>query len=491
MRGLKRWFGIGFVALLGVAMLTVPVYDIAADVIESKSLLSAIIENAPLLTLSAIVLGGAGWLARSDWQESYVLTAVGWMAGVSAFAAGLLALVVGIQLFVQSDLKPIVIAADGVLVAATAGLLVGILAAQRKRAQEGQFEALFENVPNPVVAVKFVDGEAIVQRVNTAFIEMFGYDTETIIGESLESYIVPENQTFDPVERPEEAPTDQRGIWERETFRLETEDGRREFIRVTVPVTLGASERSYGIYIDITDQRQRRERLQVLGRTLRHDLRNKLQVISGMASSLETRLESENSEYASDIHDAATELLDISERTRRAEKLLTDERQRESTALVTTVEDAVASVTEDHDVDITTDLPDAAYADTVPAFSVAIEEILTNAVEHNDTDVPCVEISIAESLSGKYYDIRIADNGPGIDPREYEVIKGEREFSQIDHATGVGLWTAYWILRESGGELSFEANTPRGTIVTLRVPRTDENGGPTVEGTPSGMEAAD
>lgn len=75
---------------------------------------------------------------------------------------------------------------------------------------------------------------------------------------------------------------DEQEAWDSNVIELETVDGRREFIRLSAPVNHGPERDGYAIYIDVTAQRQRRERLRVLSRMLRHNIRNKLNVIQSI-----------------------------------------------------------------------------------------------------------------------------------------------------------------------------------------------------------------
>jgi signal transduction histidine kinase len=115
-------------------------------------------------------------------------------------------------------------------------------------------------------------------------------------------------------------------------------------------------------------------------------------------------------------------------------------------------------------------VPDEAPGCVTVGLRDAVRAILDTAVEHNDTDHPTVEAGVVESLGGGYYDVRIADDGPGIPADGAQVVREPRQRSQTQHLDGLGLWTARWVLQNSGGGLGFSSNAPRGTVVTLQVP---------------------
>lgn len=470
------------VGLIGLVAVSVPAFDMAEDVlVGGNSLFSTLIENSPLATLGVAVLAAAVWLATSDWEATYVGT-VARVAMVNVVGVGLLmTLVVLVQLRLQGELQPFIIAADAVVIGALGGVALGVRSAQQRMAtddaaaQRDRFQALFDNVPNPIVGVEFVGDSPVVRAVNPAFTEVFGFDRRTIVGEDLEQYIVPPDQNLDPVDRPlsPQSPSDQ-DAWDSDVIELETVDGRREFIRLTAPVDRGPARDGYAIYIDVTVQRQRRERLRVLSRTLRHDIRNQLTVINAGTRELLDRLDGEAAEQAEMAVDAVDEIQRMSEQTRRVEQQIAGDSVPGRRELGAVVEDAAAAVRREYpDATVTVTVPEPVYGDVTGAFPAAVEGVVRNGIEHNDQTEPAVEVTIAESLDGEYLDVRVADDGPGIDPEEVEIVERSGQIDQTTHLDGLGLWTARWVLQNSGGDLEFTSNTPRGTVVTLRVPRSD------------------
>jgi len=101
----------------------------------------------------------------------------------------------------------------------------------------------------------------------------------------------------------------------------------------------------------------------------------------------------------------------------------------------------------------------------------AIEEAVENAVKHNDSAEPVVEIRI-HARSGGRIDVEIEDNGPGIPDQELEVLsQGE---TSLKHADRLGIWFMYWVVSRVGGTFSVTESEPRGSILTLSVPRHSE-----------------
>jgi PAS domain S-box-containing protein len=128
------------------------------------------------------------------------------------------------------------------------------------RRERDELAALFENIPDPTVGTTVEDGEAKVERVNTAFEETFGYDEPELLGENVDEYIVPENSVDEATQYNQRIESGGRIFGEVER---RTTDGLRDFILHVVPHDFGETEtRGYAIYTDITDQKQRQRELE-------------------------------------------------------------------------------------------------------------------------------------------------------------------------------------------------------------------------------------
>jgi len=133
------------------------------------------------------------------------------------------------------------------------------------RTERDRLSALFENITEPTVVYEYEDGEPIVLEANDAFEETFGYDETTVIGESVDPYIVPDDcddQAGDLNDR----------VMAGESLDVEIEretaDGeRRDFLLRNAPIPSDdGAVQGYAIYTDITERKQSEERAQALFR---------------------------------------------------------------------------------------------------------------------------------------------------------------------------------------------------------------------------------
>jgi signal transduction histidine kinase len=92
-------------------------------------------------------------------------------------------------------------------------------------------------------------------------------------------------------------------------------------------------------------------------------------------------------------------------------------------------------------------------------FSSVFQNILGNAITHNDTDRPKVSVSVQERAEDVV--VRIADNGPGIPADVADELFGRGESGLESKGTGIGLYLVTKLLDRYGGGVRVGANTPR------------------------------
>ena len=220
------------------------------------------------------------------------------------------------------------------------------------------------------------------------------------------------------------------------------------------------------IQTDVTELQVTRAGTEKLGTLLRHDLRNELNVVQSYAELIAQR-DGEVAEYAARIVETVSELLETTEKGIRLQNFLSKTHQPVLTDISDVIESAVSRARLTHPTaEISVDTTDDIVGRCLLEIEVAFLEFIENSVVHNDSESPQVDVSVEET--DEWVEIRIADNGPGTPAMEYESL--DSPSTDLYHDTGFGLNLAYWIVRHSGGNISFEQNEPRGTIVTVRLP---------------------
>ena len=249
-------------------------------------------------------------------------------------------------------------------------------------------------------------------------------------------------------------------LTERKTVTCRTATGRRQFEPSVSPLADGHDE-TFGYTVtlfDVTDREIRRQRLAVLNRILRHNVRNELDVIRAYTE-----------EAGLDPAVAGVDRLgEISEEARRVQQLMErSTTDRTGTALSSFLEDIAADATAGTDAEVTVTAPETTVSIDRARCRYALRHLVENAVEHNDAPSPRVAVRGERAESGLR--LVVADDGPGIPESERAVIESGEELP-LEHASGLGLWGANWVVQTVGGSLSFDESDLGGTAVTVTLP---------------------
>ncbi|KAB1188727.1 MULTISPECIES: histidine kinase N-terminal 7TM domain-containing protein [Haloferax] len=351
-----------------------------------------------------------------------------------------------------------------------------------RRQTEEEFRALIENSRDVITVL---DESGVRKYTSPSMADVLGYDPESLVGEHVLDLVHPDDR--DTVERRlVDAICGDEPV--RSEFRVRHKNGtwcRFE----TVGVNLLDDPAVDGIVLnsrDVTNRHRYEQRLRVLNRVLRHDLRNDMNVILGHADLLlDERIPVESKDHARTIKRKARSLVELSEQTRNIDTTL----NRKSEGL--TPVEIVARI-ESHLDTIESEYPQAIVHRTLPdeqwvyadeLVESGLKNLIDNALEHNDRILPEVGVSIeATPVSDDFVEIRITDNGPGIPQAELSVLESGTE-TPLQHISGLGLWLVHWIIDRSNGHLRFTENEPRGTVAIVRLQQLDKSARSSVRAT--------
>lgn len=227
-----------------------------------------------------------------------------------------------------------------------------------------------------------------------------------------------------------------------------------------------------GIGRNITEQRERERQLTVLERWLRHNIRNDLNVIQGNAAKILDNPNADPVNYSRLIHRHAEHLIEQADHQRNVVDIITnppDPTRLDLPAVLQSLVDRTRDRYPSADIDCIIDDPVTVSA--LPVLTEAVTELLENAIKHNDSDTPTIALRV--SHNGEYGTIELVDNGPGIPDMDKDELLIDKEVNQIHHGSGFGLFLSYWMARMSGGTMEISSNNPRGTCITLSLPRAD------------------
>jgi len=314
--------------------------------------------------------------------------------------------------------------------------------------------SVVDDIASPIL---ILDPEHRIVAVNDAAASTFEIGEETVLGTPVTDIV--------PVSVGDGA----------DQFTVVTEAGgrRREFAVAVSPLTdpAGTAVGHTVVLQDITDQLQREQRLSVLNRILRHNLRNEVNVVAGQADLIDHASDREQVRDAAElIRERGQKLLSIGEKAYDFERLRGTDPSNERVDLA----DLVTEIA----TDLRRRFPDAVVetetATTTLArtdreiLSLVLSNLAENAVEHNDAPTPRVTLSVHRGETGEAPVVDVSDNGPGIDPSELAPVEMGQE-TDLDHTTGIGLWVVSWGVTELGGDVTF-IETDEGTTASVRLP---------------------
>jgi len=328
--------------------------------------------------------------------------------------------------------------------------------------QEGMFEvipatrhkaerAALDDLASAVITVTN-DGSII--NINTRATELMGVNRELAllspIGEFLDVDVPPEETTF--------TMTDLFG------------DRNRYAVAVSEITSDGESTIGYTISLqDITSERLRQQRLEVLNRILRHNLRNDLNIVLGLLNKIESDPNGAG-EYARRVRETVSGLMTIGEKARSVERIVAEE-ERSVARLDEVVQYSINEVGPAvDDCSIQFEVSEGDVPVNASLLDPVLRELIENGCAHNDADDPTVRIETTVDRSADYpITITVADNGPGI-PRHELTPLHEGTETLLEHGSGLGLWLVQWGVSLLNGQLEFGENYPRGTTVIVRIP---------------------
>lgn len=327
-----------------------------------------------------------------------------------------------------------------------------------------------------IVAVADADG--VLEYISPAVETVLGYDRETLEDEVFTDYIHPDDRRS--VAKPFAESLRRPGERVRVSFRAEHRDGGWRVLD-GVGVNRFDDPHIGGYLLNLRDETRRdryEQRLRVLTRVLRHDLRNELNVVHGYADVIAAE-DGDTAEHAERIQRSAERLASLGSRVRGIDQTLRRTEHGGRPIDVTRVVGNVADRARDRfpEMTVTVEADEAvAYADEL--FATAVWNLVENAGRHHHDDGPRVAITLSDDSDT--VEIRIADDGPGIPAEDREAVESGHE-TQLRHASGLGLWLVRWIVDGVNGELSFvdgdeatdEPIDDVGTVVVLRLRAAD------------------
>lgn len=247
-----------------------------------------------------------------------------------------------------------------------------------------------------------------------------------------------------------------------------------------IPQVLGVAVLAFGVARWVAQRNRREARLEeqadqlgLLGRLIRHDIRNDMSVVKASASFAGEDPDEPVGEHLDHIQRTADHVVDLTETAHHLVQLVregrevTDHRFELASVLETEVDQARLRWPE-ADIEVAGSIPEIAVR-AHQLFPAVVRNLVNNAVQHHDGDEP--RVVVEARARGDRLRLRVLDDGPGIpEQRRRKLFESPVRLDE-GAGKGIGLAMVRMVVEQSGGSIHVEDNDPRGTVVEVRLPR--------------------
>ncbi|WP_436932591.1 PAS domain-containing protein [Halosimplex halobium] len=339
-----------------------------------------------------------------------------------------------------------VVAQTGILAALTVGIAVGRPYRSLPIAEAIGRDAVVSNLNDAVVVV---DGDARVVDMNEAAEELFEQPLDAVVREPLSALV--DADLLGPDGLPGES-----------TVQIGDAVGKRYFDVSVSQVRRGdAVDAGYAVALrDVTDERIRGQRLEVLGRVLRHNVRNDMTAVYAMADAV---ADGGDERVAERLRETADSLVAVSERARAVEESMCLDPATDEPADVGGLVTEIAAVLREqgHDVSVTAD--DDTEVNRSPKLVASVCEHLLSYATGNAAGPVAVTVERRDTS----VDVTAESDGRLLDEQDAAAVTNGGE-TQLEHADDLDIWAVSWGAERLGGELLPDCE--RGRRVGVRIP---------------------
>ena len=231
-------------------------------------------------------------------------------------------------------------------------------------------------------------------------------------------------------------------------------------------------EQAYSLTNARRDIDKREQRLGIVNRVLRHNIRNDLNLVKGTLELVDETesLSTESHQRLAIAIEHAESVIEMAEKARYVQQTTGDttvEPQQLAPLLKTAIEESTAAY-DSADVQFSGSDDVTVLADA--NLDVALREAIENGIVHQETDSPTVIVSVS-TPNEDTVQIEIRNEGSIPDVERYTLEKGAE--TPLEHSSGLGLWLIKWIVENAHGSIDFpdaNAGEARLQIELYRVP---------------------
>ncbi|OUJ18141.1 Signal transduction histidine kinase containing PAS domain [Methanonatronarchaeum thermophilum] len=228
-----------------------------------------------------------------------------------------------------------------------------------------------------------------------------------------------------------------------------------------------------GIVIDITDRKQIQEREELLNSLLRHDIRNKIQVIHGYLNLLsEMELPDKAIDYTNKSINSIQDSIDIIQKISKFKELQNEEIKEIDVEPI--LKEAIKKTQENAETqDIKIEFKKQTKktkANAGPLLIQVFTNIIENSIQHSDG----TKIKISSQKTQNKLQYIIEDNGKGIPKKDWNKVFNRTYTTDGERGTGLGLYLSKTLLSNYGGEIELDKSKMGGAKFTVTLQKANQ-----------------
>ncbi len=359
----------------------------------------------------------------------------------------------------------------------------------RLEVTEGRYKDIIEHSADAIIAI---DNDDIITAWNRGAEEMFGWNREEIVGQSIKTFIPDDLLEANELDCLEFGMLYRGSVQNYETERL-TKKGKRVLVNLTESFIRDVDGEIVGrsqILRDLTELRMREEQVQQSERLaavghmaagVAHEIGNPLTAISSLTQLVQRRTDD------SFVQGQLTKVRDQIQRINKIVRDLVDFSrpsglEREQTNINNTIESAVGLLKHDarcRDVKFNLQLsPNLPKIYCVPDhIHQVLVNLLLNAVDAmKDVDNPRVTVKTNRTQNPEGVQIQVSDIGTGIDEEHIDhIFEPFYTTKEVGAGTGLGLSVSHGIINKLGGSITVDSEKGTGTTFVITLPKTISN----------------
>ncbi len=244
---------------------------------------------------------------------------------------------------------------------------------------------------------------------------------------------------------------------------------------LTTPIAIAELRRRLATLTRIRDQslalQRKTDQLLLLNRVTHHDIQNEMNVLIGFTASLEAHTDDAGAEICQRVLDSSQNVVDLMRVVREFGEILETAGEPDLQAI--NLGDVLTEQLTTHRS--TFDETEFVVTGEIPRVDVRANDLLgsvfrnllKNAVQHNDTDTPRVEITVQDG--DETVTVTIADDGPGIPPDRRDAVLGRTEQGPNHPAAGLGLYLVDTLVDQYDGTLRITDSTLSGVALEIEL----------------------